>query len=293
MTMLEDDAIFFNNCPANTTLNVLDFSNVYSQREHCDNKHELLYVLDGKVKLHLSGNLTFYANAGDFLLVPQATPHRDEFAPLKGLRILIIQFHWQDGEYFHKVNNRTLTDLSYEVRSEVRRRLDFMRTHWLNTAEGHLNASIQLHAILMLFYFDLINPPELPQLNITRDEAVRRAKHFINQNFADQVTLKQTAGHIGISPAYLSRMFHYEYGISFNKYLNSVRLEAARELLLNSACQTAEVAERCGFTSSSYFIKVFSRYYGATPQNYTRQTRRIASDDSKPLLPDKKRARKS
>ena len=38
LTMLEDDAVFFNNRPANTTLNVLDFSNVYSQREHCDNK---------------------------------------------------------------------------------------------------------------------------------------------------------------------------------------------------------------------------------------------------------------
>ena len=289
--MIEDDAIFFNNRPANTILKVIDFSNIYSLREQCDTKNELLYVLDGKMKLHLSGNLTFSANAGDFLLVPHSVLHRDEFAPLKGLRILFVQFNWQAGEYFQKINNRTLMNLSYETRSEVRRRLDFMRTHWLDTPEGKLNASIQLHSILMLFYFDIVNPPEPPQINITRDEAVRRARHFINQNFADQVTLKQTAGYIGISPAYLSRMFHHEYGISFNKYLNSVRLEAARELLLNSSCQTAEVAECCGFTSSSYFIKVFSQYYGVTPQNYTRHTRHITCDNSQPLLPDKKRAR--
>ena len=99
-------------------------------------------------------------------------------------------------------------------------------------------------------------------------EAMRRAKHFLDENFMDQVSLKQTARYIGISPAYLSRVFHHEYGVSFTQYLTAIRLAAAKELLQSTRLQIAEVAARCGFASSSYFIKVFSDHYGTTPKNY-------------------------
>ena len=263
----------FSTSPQVINFRVLEYSNIYSTTEHIPKEHELLYVLDGKITLHLEDHLVFQAMPGDFLIVEAGTRHRDEFATLKGLRIMLLQFFWDNQDFSRFINNRTLQNLSYDARNEVRRRLDFLRSTREDTPEYLQYASIQLHGILLLFYFDLIKSRHNTEQHLLPlQEAMRRAKHFIDQNYAEQLSLKQTAKHIGISPAYLSRLFHHEYGVSFSKYLTSLRLEEARKLLQTTRLQIAEIANRCGFSSSSYFIKVFSEHYKVTPKNYIAET---------------------
>ena len=267
--MDETDNSFLTVPPQMVRFQVLEYANRYSTTAHVPTTHELMYVLDGKLTLHLGEHLVFQAMPGDFLFVESGVRHRDEFAVLRGLRIMLLQFSWPNQEFFRIINNHSLLNLSYNVRSEVWRRLDFMRSNWDDTPECLHHASIELHGILLLFYFDLrkngrrVEPPPLqPQT-----EAMRRAKHFLEQNYAKPLNLEQTARHIGLSPAYFSRSFHREYGMSFSKYLTSLRLEAAHRLLQTTRLQIGEVASRCGFSSSSYFIKVFSEHYRVTPKD--------------------------
>jgi len=257
--------------PLVTHFRVMEYPNMYSTTEHVPTEHELLYVLDGNLALHLGEHLVFQGIPGDFLIVETGTRHRDEFAVLKGLRIMLLQFSWENKEFFKVIDNRSLLNLSYGVRNEVRRRLDFMRVNWDDSPEGLQHASIQLHGILLLFYFDLLKSQQNSGTHhpLPQQEAMRRAKHFLDQNFDKPLSLKETAGYIGISQAYLSRIFHHEYGVSFCKYLTALRLEAARQLLETHRLQIAEVATQCGFSSSSYFIKVFSKHYGITPGEYS------------------------
>jgi len=245
---------------------VLEFANMYSEREHRSNSHELLYVLEGRMTLHLGKNLEFHAVPGDFLLVPTGTPHRDEFVRLKGLRILFIQFEWEQEEFFRRVDNLALIHLSYETRCEARRRLEFLRARQEKTDLWKLRASLELHSILMLFYFDPAGTEgNTPESLKPSSEIMRRVKHYLDQNYGEQVSLKDAAAFAGLSPSYLSRQFHREYGIGFSAYLTSRRLEAARRLLRDTNLQVEEVAFRCGFSSGNYFIKVFRRHCGATP----------------------------
>ena len=253
--------------PRLRSFSVLEFDNVYSEKEHRPNCHELLYVLEGRMTLHLGKNLEFRAVPGDFLLVPAGTPHRDEFVLLKGLRILLIHFDWEAEEFFRCVDNRALINLSYGTRCEVQRRLEFLRDRRENTELWKLRASLELHSILMLFYFDLTEAKEsAPGTPEPSSETLRRVKHYLDQNYREQVTLKDAAAFANLSPSYLSRRFHREYGIGFSAYLTARRLEAARHLLRDTNLQLEEVALRCGFSSGTYFIKVFRRHCGATPR---------------------------
>ena len=268
----------FSTPPQATNFRIIEYDNIYSTTEHTPREHELLYVLNGEITLHWEEHLVFQAMPGDFLLVESGTRHRDEFSALKGLRILIMQFYWENKEFFQFVNNRTLPNLSYDVCNEVRRRLDFLLSNWVDSPEYKQHLSIQLHSILLLFYFDLQKSQHSvePHAMLPLHEAMRRAKHFLDQNYAEPLSLKQTAKHIGISPAYLSRIFHQEFGVSFSEYLTSQRLQVARKLLQTTRLQIAEIANRCGFSSSSYFIKVFSDHYKVTPKNYAAGTDRNA-----------------
>lgn len=269
--MTDQREIFLDRRPRVSTFKILEYDNVYSSHTHHSPAHEFLYVLDGRMTLHLGENLEYRAGPGDFLLIPAHTPHRDEFAVLKGLRILLIIFNWEAQEYFQHVDCRTLFSLPSDVRSEARRRLEFMRDHWECSETGLLSASFQLHSILCLFFFAAENQPSknlLPEAPPPAAEMMRRVRHFIDQNYSSQVTLKDAAEFIHLSPSYLSRLFHHEFGVSFSAYLTARRLELARHLLQTTRLQIAEVAARCGFSSSSYFIKVFSTHYGVTPKNH-------------------------
>ena len=254
-----------------TTFKVIEYDNVYASHTHFSSVHELLYVLDGRMTLHLGENLEYRAGPGDLLIIPAGTPHRDEFAVLKGLRIHLIIFKWDADEYFKYVNCRTLFNLPSDVRSEARRRLEFIRAHWNSGAEGVFSASLQLYSILSLFYF--AGEEAAPKVPVpSAAEVMQRVKHFLDQNCNSQITLKDAAEFANLSPSYLSRLFHHEFGVSFNAYLTARRLESARHLLLTTRLQIAEIASRCGFSSSSYFIKVFRTHYGVTPKNHTEVT---------------------
>lgn len=259
--------------PEICSFRVLEYDNVYSRKSHCPAHHELLYVLDGRMTLHLGSNLEYHAVPGDFLLIPADTLHRDEFATLKGLRILIVHFDWEAEDFFQQVNNKSLAALDYDVRCGVQRRLEFIRECWNRGAKGKFAAELELHAILCLFYFALTQDDEQFTLSHSpapdTGELMRRVKHYLDQNFGSRVTLKDAAAFAHLSTSYLSRLFHREYGISFSAYLTARRLEAARKMLWDTHLQIGEIASRCGFGSSSYFIKVFTEHYGVTPKKHT------------------------
>jgi len=270
--MVDINRKFIDNRPDFHNFKIIDYAVCYSDHEHAASYNELLYVLSGKVTLHLHPALKFHAVPGDFLIVPAGVMHRDEFAVDKGLRILMLQFNWEEKDYFDIVDNRVLADLSYAVRTEVRRRLEFTLEQWGRSPgdeNDRLNAALQLHGILLLFYRDLVlGGAERTAPRRPASGAPDQVKRFMENNYAAPINLRQAAEKIGVSPSHLSRMFRREYGVGFNQHLLGLRLEAARQLLLESRLQIAEIAARCGFGSCSYFIKQFRSHFGTTPKNY-------------------------
>ncbi len=260
--------------PLIESFKIRNYENIWSDYSHSALSAELLYVLEGKLTLTLENGLAFPAGAGDFLLLPAHARHRDIFETDKGLLMMFMQFRWDGAEeFFSVVDNRTLSRLDYAIRSEAMRRIDLMHEQWDSGDEWSVrHVGIQLHALLALFYDSALRDSERgedsPVRRRVRADVIHQTKFFMIQNYASEVTLEKLARRFGISTAYLSRLFRREFGVSFNRYLTTLRLEAAVALLHNTSLQIAEVAQRSGFSDSSYFIKVFHRYYGTTPRDY-------------------------
>ena len=248
-----------------------DYENIWAECQHASRVHELLYIVDGKSTL-VVGKLRFPSSAGDFLLIPAHTQHRDVFDPSHGLRIKMFSFEWNAGdEYFSVVTNRALHELDFASRTEAMRQLSYLCEHWETTPEGRQYANVQLHALLLLFYQAVeraLHPDQEHRVENSRADMVRQIKFFITQNYASPVSLESISERFNISSAYISRLFHREYGVGFSEYLTAVRLEAAVTLLCDTSFQVAEIAQRCGFSDSGYFIKVFRRHFAATPGEY-------------------------
>ena len=92
---------------------------------------------------------------------------------------------------------------------------------------------------------------------------------FIGENFTDSLFgLNELADRFGVSVYTASRMVKTLTGINFKKYLGDLCIERAKDLLLSTEMSVADVAQRSGFSSTSYFIKVFKESEGTTPSRF-------------------------
>lgn len=101
-------------------------------------------------------------------------------------------------------------------------------------------------------------------------EAVLTAVH----NYSDtEVSLKTIAAKLDISPAYLGTLFHQQTGFYFNDYLTKERIFYAASLLRTTEYKLKTIVEMSGFSSQTYFNRVFKRYFGASPLTYRRESK--------------------
>ena len=100
---------------------------------------------------------------------------------------------------------------------------------------------------------------------------VQRAVETIEAQYAEQLSLRELAEDLQLSPGYLSVQIKRQTGMNFSEYLMHVRLEQAKRLLEGSDIRIADVAAQVGYADQFYFSRLFKRATGITPSDYRRQ----------------------
>ena len=105
------------------------------------------------------------------------------------------------------------------------------------------------------------------ETHLAGDKYLHDICHYINEHYAEPLTLDGIAKQFFISRAKLVRLFRNVLNLSVNQYITNVRLGKAKARLRHGASvQDAALAN--GFTNASYFIKVFRRCTGMTPEEF-------------------------
>lgn len=102
--------------------------------------------------------------------------------------------------------------------------------------------------------------------NFRYSQSIREAIRYIHQNYNRDISLNEVAQYIYRSPEYLSRLFKAETGEKFSSYLTVYRLNKAKDLLLNTDMKIYEIADAVGYTTPSYFSKMYREYMGVAPE---------------------------
>jgi two-component system, response regulator YesN len=108
----------------------------------------------------------------------------------------------------------------------------------------------------------------LKRQNVTQ-MLLQKAKDYIAINYSDnELSIQKLADHLHISASYLSMIFKKEANETFLKYLVSIRINAAKDLLFNSDLKTMEIAEKVGYPDVNYFSYFFKKHFGMSPREY-------------------------
>ena len=97
---------------------------------------------------------------------------------------------------------------------------------------------------------------------------IRTALKYIMNHYGHSITLNDVAEEVGLSPNYFSTIFHKIVGMNFREYLNRVRVEESKRLLLSTDYPITDIAIAMGFPDQSYYCKVFKSIVGVTPGKY-------------------------
>jgi AraC-like DNA-binding protein/ligand-binding sensor protein len=97
---------------------------------------------------------------------------------------------------------------------------------------------------------------------------IRRAKAYISGHYGDPVSLNEMARTTRVSTFYFCKMFKKATGLTFTDYLGRVRVEKAKNLLLNPHLRVSEIAYTVGFQSLTHFNRVFRKLAGESPTDF-------------------------
>lgn len=102
--------------------------------------------------------------------------------------------------------------------------------------------------------------------NCTR--IVENSKQYILENLNSDLSLSTIAQRVNMNPSYFSRMFKKKTGENLSHYIQTQRIEKAKNMIENEKMKMVEIGEALGFDSAAYFTTYFKNATGYTPQSY-------------------------
>lgn len=147
---------------------------------------------------------------------------------------------------------------------------------YISSVDGALNVKEAL-SLLAEFLTEakavikvVINNPNQPNM--------QRLLDYINEHYAEPLSLTEMGKKFHYNPSYLSNYFSDNNHQSFSEYLKQVRIEKSLELLQEQEISIAKISMLVGYSDHSYFCRVFKKSVGVSPSSYRRQyfsTRKI------------------
>lgn len=105
-------------------------------------------------------------------------------------------------------------------------------------------------------------------IKLDNDLILSQVTAYLEENCAQDISIKDLEKHFFVTKNKLYSLFAKNYSMTPMKYLNSVRLNKAKKMLLTSVLSIAEISEQCGFSNYNYFISSFKTAFGDSPHKF-------------------------
>lgn len=265
-------------------------SDTQSSLPHAHSFFELFFIEEGEGWYKI-GDRQLWAKSGDLFLIapgevhdPSGLDHATKW--IVGFEAEALHPAYTDANIFLMLPNRVIESFLPINNLKIKHFYipDKERSRWLVLFEqlknelGNQELSFieAARALLMLLLIETarFSAPQLPQPTKSfprrstkkGSPVVEKVLHFIATNFRNSIGLQEVAKEVNFSPAYLTDLIRRETGKTVGSWIVERRMTEARHLLLATDLPVNQIAESVGYFDSSYFIRLFRRLNGTTPQ---------------------------
>lgn len=224
----------------------------------------------------------YHLEPGDILLIPPGILHSIE-APSGGSRFILLYELAVFCQLSDFVQTQSLlsrpvlmtSDSCPEIYEQEITLLMQAVSHYWGT---HPSKQLSLYACLMEFYAcytDYCMNQKVSSLktsgNLSSKNYSRKLislLEYLRQHYSENISLEDAARQAGLSKFYFSRIFKEYTGQTFYDYLSLLRIQAAENLLKDTATPVSAIAAACGYSSTSSFNRSFRKFQNCTPSEY-------------------------
>lgn len=220
-------------------------------------RYELIYKLSGEVITHFRKS-TYHIKPGTVYIIPKcedARYHIERTIPGNCIDI----FFDTDIEF---VKDFVITD--FEENAKILNLFEKALKMWLTKPTGYyFNCMSVVYEIL---YEMLLKNEQYSPKN--KYAIIEPGVQYIKNNLFGEINYRTPSEICEISYTYFKKLFIKKFGIPPVQYVNAMRLERSKELLLTNKCSVGDVAKMCGFENTYYFSRKFKEKYGLSPTDY-------------------------
>jgi len=251
---------------------------------HEDN-YEIYFLLEHSCNETLKDR-TYHLKQGDLVIIPKNIIHKSSHVKTHKHKRILVQF--KESYLTGIAQKDSEVDLLACFKSEKKvLRLDYKEQEFVKNLFNKLlyeqtkkQVGWQLYnkvslAELLLY----INRVILKHANNEFDhpnslyEKVSEIVKYLNDNFAENITLKNVSEMFYISPNYLCKIFKDVTGFTLIEYLNQIRVKQAQHLLRTEKMNVSQIFEACGFGTMTHFERIFKKVTGSSPLAYRKMHR--------------------
>lgn len=221
------------------------------------------------------GTLTYQGETrelfpGDCVWIDCLTPYAHESSETEPWSLTWVHFDGNDAAHFY----RSYMEQEHPYCFHPHTILPFVETlHTLyqNCLSPDFLSELRNNRSLTDLITMIYEQQERPETTTSGKLAQIRA--YIDNNYAQKISLDSLSEYFFISKYHLSREYHRTYGITINNDITNRRISRAKSSLRFSDDPIEQIAEACGFQDSAYFINVFKKAEGTTPLQYRKKWR--------------------
>jgi len=241
-------------------------------RSHFHPTPELFVQTGGATAFECPGG-RFTLGTGELAVMPRGVPHAETPIDRRTPYGILVCMHARDGFTLHRARaaeGRAIQGWGTERLASARGREAFRYLDDVAEADKvparHRRRFVGglVDAFLVTLLGELHRPAVVSD---ARSPQVREAEKLARTMLADpELSVGRLAASAGCATDTLSRQFHRERGVTLTTWIARERVSLAKDLLADARYNVAEVGWACGFSTASYFIRVFRAHTGVTPR---------------------------
>ncbi len=241
----------------------------------------LSYLFDGEGTYTLNKK-NYRIKKGDVYLIPRGEEYSQRTSEKKPYKYFYIAFlgidHVQLMERAGLSKNNPIISLDAEGQKIVHQYMQLVYEELTkNTFLSITRANIYFLEILQ-YLFSRDEKNNVPCAD--GDFYVEMAKTYIQDNFKNNITVKEIAKFLRINRSYLSQLFSEREKITIKSYITACRIEYAIQILLETDKPCSKIGEEAGFTDNTSFYRQFKKLVGHTPYEYRRETKQTVKENN-------------
>lgn len=253
------------------------FVSMTHRLNHWHSDVEILMVVEGSVTLETS-NKKYKLLKDDIFIVNSNEIHSLSKNDENNM-ILAMQFdpkfckaYFQELQRLYFTTQHITQEKRKTCYSELRKYLlQIVKEYYKKDKCYRLRLMSTLHLVIcsLIENLDHVDTTEKEMTN--RQKNLDRLNHiilYVKENYMNKISLKEIAEKERLDMYYLSHFIKRHLGISFQEYLNKVRLEKASELLIRTDMTNLDICIESGFSDYRYLNKMFLKEFGCTAFEY-------------------------